>query len=85
MGSSPTLATNMDNKPVSCKHEPSKVVTRFEDAWMGSMRSGNYEGERTYTLIICRHCGINIRANKELTEWIAVETPGELEWQTNLT
>jgi hypothetical protein len=57
---------------MTCKHVPDKVVTRFEDAWMGTRMSGNYESGRTYTPILCEHCKKNIKANKELTEWVLV-------------
>lgn len=60
----------MLSTPNDCKHIPTKVVTRIDDAWMGSRRSGSYEGERTYEDIICKHCGKHIKANRELTEWV---------------
>lgn len=61
---------SVSDKPSTHKHEPDKEVTRFEDAWMGSRRSGNYESGRTYKDILCRHCGIHIKANYALTEWV---------------
>lgn len=55
---------------MECEHKPTKVVTRFDDAWMGSYRKGSYEN-RTYEPIICKFCGLAIKANKELTSWVA--------------
>lgn len=60
----------MSQVPDICKHAPHKEIHRFDDAWMGSIRKGSYESERTYEPIVCRHCGTKIRANKELTEWV---------------
>lgn len=55
------------------KHVPDGIVTRFDDAWMGSRRSGNYESGRTYKLILCKTCKKNIKANRGLTKWEVVK------------
>lgn len=52
-------------------HKPTKTITRFDDAWMGSIRSGNCEN-RQYEPILCS-CGARIRANRDLSKWIADE------------
>lgn len=54
---------------MNCKHIPTKHVNRFEDAWYGSRRIGNYESGYTYEPILCALCHAKIKANKELTVW----------------
>lgn len=54
---------------MTCKHVPHKVIASFEDAWYGSIKIGNYERGYTYEPIVCRNCGVKIKANKDLTKW----------------
>jgi hypothetical protein len=64
------------------EHVPTEAVTRFEDAWYGSRRIGNYESGYKYEPILCS-CGIQIKANRELTLWEPLDP--ELELHTDDT